>query len=577
MRRSLLILAMLTSSILVFPQVNLDWAKGIGGANTDDGNSISIDDSGNVIVVGFFRGTVDFDPGPGVKNLTSFGGSLNADIFILKLDNKGSLVWVRSMGGKDTDLAKSCIVDDKGNIYTVGYFSDTVDFDPNAGNVIIPAIGDADMFIQKLDANGNLVWVKTIGGNGGRLIGIGGRVLAKDIQRDIAGNIYVTGDFNDTVDFDPGSNKQNVIAKGEKDGFILKLDATGDFVWVKTFGGSKYAFGQFVSIENSGNIYVSGRFFETVDFDPNAGIVNKTSSGKADWFILKLNNSGGFVWVKTMGGITEDEVGSITLDEYGNIYSTGLFYQTVDFDPGPDIFNLTEVGGGDVFIQKLDTAGNFVWAKGIGGKSFDFAGSIVTDGLGNVYTVGQFTDQVDFDPNSGSVLIKAKGLTNTFIQKLDSSGNLLWVKTMGGDPTASIVGKSHVMDGKGSIFLTGFFVDKINFDPNNGTAELTSNGLGDIFVQKLIEGKPVGIEFPHPSKINLYPNPTTGLFNVELPEGVQNAQYQVFDMKGKTVYRGELYQSLNVINLSGLSNGMYHISMIANTGEKFYGKVMVNR
>jgi type IX secretion system substrate protein/beta-propeller repeat-containing protein len=568
MKNSLLILAMLTSSILVFPQVNLEWAKGVGGTDSDGGQSVAIDAAGNIFIVGYFEETVDFDPNAGTTNLTAVD---RTDIFVQKLDAGGNLLWAKSMGGTDEDVGLSSIVDASGNIYTTGYFAETVDFDPNAGTVNIKASGYQDIFVQKLDAGGNLAWAKTIGGDQG--------IIAKSIAMDISGNIYLTGSFSGTVDFDPGSGTQNITAKGSKDIFILKLDTGGNLVWVKSMGGTQSIEGLSITVDASGNVYTTGSFRGMIDFDPNSGVSNIYGTGLAI-FIQKLDVNGNLVWAKAMmsNSIAFNSGRSITVDALGNVYSTGSFEETADFDPGADTFNITSMGQDDIYVQKLDAGGNLVWAKGMGGISYDNGNAIAVDASGNVYTTGTFRQKVDFDPNTDTFNIKVKGLSNTYIHKLDKDGNLLWVKTMsGGNSFANNEGYSLMLNGKGKIYVTGYFDQVVNFDPNGGKANLFTNGKRDIFIQKLQEGKPVGFENLQQSEINLYPNPTTGLFNIELPEGIQNAQIQIFDITGKTVYHGELYQRINPINLSRLSNGIYHISMITNAGEKLYGKMMVNR
>ncbi len=209
----------------------------------------------------------------------------------------------------------------------------------------------------------NFVWAKQVGGsetdNG------------NSIATDANGNVYITGNFEATVDFDPGAGSFNLTSNGGSfysDIFIEKLDANGNFLWAKQIGGIGNDYGWSIATDDSGNVYTTGRFKgQNVDFDPGAGIFNLSSGGGSsyDIFIEKLSSNGSFVWAKQMGGTADDMGLSITMDLFGNIFTTGSFQGIVDFDPDTGIFNLNSTGSEDIFIQKLDANGNFLWANSI--------------------------------------------------------------------------------------------------------------------------------------------------------------------------------------------------------------------
>jgi len=454
---------------------SFEWVKQIGGNYCDHGNSVTIDSDGNIYTTGNFRGNVDFDPGLGITNLVSEG--LN-DIFIQKLSPTGNLLWVRQIGGVYVDSGTSISNDLYGNVYTIGTFRDTVDFDPGIGITNLASKGLNDIFIQKLDTDGNLIWVKQMGGmyddNG------------TSITIDTEGNIYTIGNFRDTVDFDTGTGITNLISFGDRDVFIQKLDANGNFLWAKQLGGMYDDNGTSVTTDTEGNIYSTGYFKYTVDFDPGPGTVNLTSPGGKDIFIQKLDTNGNFLWAKQMGGMYSDIGNSIINDLNGNIYTIGAFRGTVDFDPGTEIINLTSIDNWDIFIQKLNSDGNFLWVKQMGGVADDFGTSITTDNLGNVYTIGNFCDTVDFDPGIGISNLASNGDKDIFIQKLDSDGNFLWIKQMGGLSTerSSFI----TSDNFGNVYTTGtfsFLSNAVDFDPGIGINNLISEGCRDIFIQKL--------------------------------------------------------------------------------------------
>ena len=537
----------------------LQWAKAMGGNGNARGNSIAIDGSGNVYTIGTFETISDFDPGAGVFNLTSQNYE---DIFISKLDASGNFVWAKAMGGVNSDYGYSIALDGSGNVYTTGSFNSIVDFDPGAGVANLNASGGFDIFISKLDASGNFVWANAMG--------VGGTSwdVSFCIALDVSGNVYTTGIFSDIVDFDPGAGVTNLTSAGLNDIFISKLDASGNFVWAKAIGGADTDYGYSIALDGSGNVYTTGIFGGTVDFDPGAGIANLTSVGSYDIFISKLNASGNFVWAKAMGGSGGEESYSIALDGSGNVYATGVFSDTADFDPGAGIANLTSVGGNDIFISKLDSSGNFVWAKAMGGMSYDYGNSIALDASGNVYTTGNFEGTSDFDPAAGVANLTSAGINDIFISKLDTSGNFVWANAMGGINID--YGYSIALDGSGNVYTTGFFQFTADFDPGSGVANLTGWG-NNVFVAKYFQTA-IGINNNEYSKdlFSIYPNPSTGKFSIEFSNQHQITSVEIYNLLGESVFQ---QQNTNEIDLSSAAKGIYFVKVYA--GEKIYTEKII--
>lgn len=448
--------------------VTFVWAKQMGGTLSNVGSSIAID--GSVYTAGYFAGTVDFDPGAPVFNLTSAGGN---DIFVSKLDASGNFVWAVRFGNSGADIGQSVVLDGTGNVYITGYFEGTTDFDPGAGTFNLISAGLRDIFILKLDAAGNFVWAKNMGGTTDD--------ESYSIALDATGNTYTTGYFTGTADFDPGLATSNLISAGLFDIFVSKLDPSGNFVWARQMGGTTDDFGLSIRIDG-GNVISTGAFSGTADLDP-VGTANFTSVSGNDTYISKLDAAGNFVWAKQFGGTGADQGNSVTIDGLGNIYTTGYFDGTTDFDPGVGTSNFASAGLRDIFISKLDASGNFVWAKQIGGTGSDQGRSIILDGSANVYTTGSFAGTVDFDPGASILDLISAGDRDIFVSKLDVSGNFVVAKSIGG--TLFEQGESLVIDAQGIIHITGFFNGTVDFDPGPGTANLTSQGGNDIFVLKL--------------------------------------------------------------------------------------------
>jgi large repetitive protein len=476
--RLLSLIILLSGMNTAFAQTpNYVWAKRIGGTDIDDGRSIVVDAAGNSYTAGFFRGTADFDPGPGTSLVASLG---QEDIFITKLDAAGNLVWSRRMGGTTNDFCYSIAVDASGNVYTTGQFNGTADFDPGAGTFNMTSAGSWDVWISKLDAAGNFVWAKRFGST----LADNGRT----VKTDAAGNVYTIGTFTGTVDFDPGAGTSNLTAPSGQDVFVSKLDAAGNFVWAKSYGGTGTEDGRSIVIDATGNVFIAGSYNLTVDFDPGAGTFNLTSAGAGDVYVLKLNSAGNFVWAVGMGGTLADGNGGMSLDAAGNIQLVGSFNGTADFDPGAGTFNLVSAGSTDIYISKLDPAGNLLWAKRIGGTGADNGNCVTLDASDAVYVGGGFNATVDFDPGAGTFNLVSSAQYDACIAKLDASGNFVWAVRMGGianDATYSLGYHSS-----GTIYSTGVFDDVVDFNPGAGTANLTSAGASEVWIQKLCQVAP---------------------------------------------------------------------------------------
>lgn len=392
--------------------------------------------------------------------------------------------WAKQLSGMAQDeyaSGNAIVLDKNRNVYTAGSFSGNVDFDPGTATHYMNSAGGFyfNAFVSKVDAQGNFLWAKQLGGISG--------TEAYSIALDQDNNIYTTGYFQDTADFDPGSGVYK-LGTGAADGsvFISKLDSAGNFVWAKKIGDGSWDAGSSLTTDESGNLYISGQFDGTVDFDPGAGVSNLTAVGSNDVFILKLTNAGNFVWARQLGGVNGSiENKSITVDKAGNVYSTGTFSGTLDFDPGTGTASLASSGWGSIYISKLTKDGNYAFAKKIGGQYSSCGNAIKVDKHNNIYTAGYFSNTVDFDPGPGVSNLMASGSGidfDVFISKLDSAGNYLWAKKLGGTDFEDC--KSLSLDANGNVYTTGYFSGTADFDPGTNNYPLTSLG-SDIYISKL--------------------------------------------------------------------------------------------
>ena len=364
-------------------------------------------------------------------------------------------------------------MDDAGNIILTGTFNGTVDFDPGPGIFNLTS-SSIDFFVLKLNGNGDFVWAKKFGGSSWD--------YAHDICLDPANNIYITGDFNDIVNFNPGSTGATLTSNGSGDSFTMKLTPTGDFIWVKSSGGTQLDHGRSIIVDYLGNVITTGTFKSTVDFDPGSGVDSKSSNGAIDVYIQKLDSNGNYLWTNTFGGTANDSPNGLTIDTLNNIYHSGGFAGTVDFDPSPSNSILTSAGLRDGFVQKLNSNGDHIWAKRMGSTGADTYRDLDLELNDHLILIGTFKYLVDFDTGIGVDTISSEGSLDIFIQKLDLNGAYIWTERVGGISNERAVSISVKQN---NVLITGVIKGTIDFDFTTGVDTLSTSGLDDCFTLKI--------------------------------------------------------------------------------------------
>ena len=408
------------------------------------------------------------------------------------------LQWAKSLGDGSTQqtvFSNSIAVDASGNVYTIGKLKNgTADLDPGPGTFNLTFNVAGGTFISKLDAAGNFVWAVKFGD------GTSTTNYPLAIAVDGAGNVYSTGSFLGTGDFDPGAGVFNLTSAGMEDIFVSKLDASGNFAWAKRIGASQSDAGTSIAVDAAGVVYATGWYTgpaAPVDFDPGPGTFNLPPNGGSfathlGAYVLKLDTNGNLVWADQLGAGFGDATGNqIALDASDNVYTTGVFNDlSADFDPGPGTFTLGDATPYyKTFVSKLNASGNFVWAKGFYGPvSFTnpIPHGIEVDGSGNVFTAGYFTGTVDFDPGAATYnLSPADGFRDAYISKLDAAGNFVWAVRFGKTSSDDKV-NSIALDVSGNVYHIGEYSGTVDFDPGNGVFNLTSRISSiDTYISKL--------------------------------------------------------------------------------------------
>lgn len=382
------------------------------------------------------------------------------------------------LGSSGNDEAVAVRVDSDGNYYVTGYFSGTTDFDTGPRTATLTAAGAGDIFLAKYTSSNMLVWVKHIKGTS---------VLSAEVPTSMtltSTDIYLAGYFYDAVDFDAGAPGDTLSANGNFDGFLARYDLAGNLIWAKNIGGVDRDVVNDIAADANGDLYVTGYFFGTADFDPGSGsLLLSANSLAADAFVAKYNGNGDVIWAKGFGGSFSDIGWAVRSDDAGNVLTAGHFTDSTDFDPGVGVHKIYSNGSQDGFVLKLDGAGNFIWAANMGGSMDDMATSLVIDDSGNILTQGNFTGSGDFDPGPGTFTLPDG---HVFITRLNSSGGLLWARAFTGAGAYNGNGENDIALGtSGNIYLTGSFTDTVDVDPGAGESILASLGLQDIYFAEL--------------------------------------------------------------------------------------------
>lgn len=549
----------------------LDWVRGAGTTGNDVGFSVLTDNEGYVYTIGIFWDSLDFSP---VHDTTLISNG-DGDFFIQKLDADGNFVWVKQIGGPGHDWASETVMDEEGNLYITGEYSFTVDFDPGDGVDMLttPTEYHPNIFTAKYNSDGELIWAKGFGGNGSE--------AGLSVCIDVLNNVYTTGVYRDTIDADPGDGVFNLLpvaGSGFTDTFIQKLDPDGNFVWAKALLGEQSKSPAFIFSEGTNFLFLTGHFHGTVDFNPDEDVENHSSNGNRDAFILKLDVAGNFSWVKTFGGDGADIAYSLGIDQMDNIYCSGYFQQTVDFDPGPGEDFLTSSGTGeyaDGFILKLDQSGDYIWSKRIGGDYHDIIKDMIVSSDDKIYLSGRFLEVADLDPGPAELLMDAGEGTNSFIEKLDADGNLLWVKNFGGDGIAKTYGMH--LDDENNVYQTGVFRGLTDFDPNDGVVNLNElEDEGDVYTLKLNPevaglGNSVSLD-----QVLVYPNPSNGIVNVVLPETEAEVLVTLTNQTGSVVFEESVKEQNRMrFDLGKFPSGYYVLSIRTSDGSFIYHPIIL--
>ena len=434
----------------------------IGGSGVERSRDICSDNTGNIVIVGEFSKSVDFDPGS--QSAISLADSAG-DLFIAKYDSSMNYVWVHQIRTSANASATAVRTDNSGNVYALGMFSDSLHF-ANSTKYLVTDTSDLEVFLMKLNSQGTLQWAIKFGGSGDD--------EAFHMELDGSGNVFVSGRCQDSLVFN-ASNGYHFIGWP---GYIAKFDNTGQFKKVILQGGNSDV--RSFKFDQSGNIYAIGSFMGLCWPNSNFSTLSIVSNGSSDIYVAKYNANGDPLWYSNIGGAYDDAGLDLDLDGQGNIWCTGTFRGKVDFNTGSAVKNLN-ANGSDSYILRLDTSGDYGWVGKIGGSGLDEALNLkVVNGL--IYISGHFENGADFDPGSGANSFSSAGLDDGFVAAYGQGGGFFWAGTYGS--TGSDASSGMRFTTGGDLLLTGNIENTVDIDLDTSTYHLNANAVSDFFLSR---------------------------------------------------------------------------------------------
>ncbi|MFD1552582.1 hypothetical protein DNU06_15570 [Putridiphycobacter roseus] len=387
------------------------WVKTISNSSEVYLKDMEIDSLGNIYICGYYDGGIDFDPGPGVSNYFS---NFYYSGFVVKLDSNGIFEWANDLNSSISTTCYDLVLDDSANVYTVGYFVGALDLDPGINSFNVTSIGRPSGFLQKVDTDGNFVWAHTListnqspnfyesiaidtdqnlvlcgwstgfyndfdPGTGTVNLPVGSNTFVQKLSKnddfiwvkgyplaysgllpyldqvttDEQNNIYYTGAHSSNIDFDPDpTNVFYLPFTGLDDNFVVKFDASGNFIWAKSFGTDGVDGITCLITDHNSNIYIGVRISGEGDLDPGPGTAFITTNGGVDACLISLNSSGDFRWVYHLSGAGNSwsfgkAIYDITLNHDNSLLFTGVYMDSADFDNGPGL-SVLELPAGDM-------------------------------------------------------------------------------------------------------------------------------------------------------------------------------------------------------------------------------------
>ncbi|MEZ4927009.1 MAG: T9SS type A sorting domain-containing protein [Saprospiraceae bacterium] len=513
MKRFFLLYLLHVSIISIQAQPTIEWQKTFGGSLYDEGTSVKQTSDGGYIIAGnTFSSDGDI-----------FGHRGGWDVWVLKTDQSGTIQWKKVYGGTGNDVVEHIQKTTDGGYFIVGY-SESNNFDVSGNH------GDFDGWVLKLDSSGNIEWQNSIGGSGWDEFWAG--------QQTTDGGYIVAGRS-------ASNDGDATLNHGQLDSWVVKLSSEGEIEWQKSFGGSKDDIGYaLIQTKDGGYLLAS----ETASNDGDVSGLH----GNTDIWLAKLLVNGEIEWQKALGGNSGDTPSDIVQNEDGTFIVLGFVGSSTG-----DIS--VYYGWLDFWLVKVDQTGEIVWEKTLGGSGPDWARKVLPSNDGG-YIVAGTTHSEDFD------VVGNDGGEDFWIVKVNSVGELVWQKTLGGTKQEAAFGLSSSFDG--GFILTGYA-----YSTNGDLTGLPNQGNEDLWVIKLApETSSISKEPGKLNSLEIFPNPASTEIVVKAPTQEQNVTVVIHDLSGNLLLQRSITNGNN-LNIEHFPAGFYLIEAETEQGVKYIGKL----
>lgn len=555
------------------------YAINLGGSSFDGGVEVDVDAEGNAYFIGNFADTLDFDPGPESYYLDNNNG----DVFVASYDTTGAMRFAFRINGSHASVESAGDIDvapDGSFVITGAQPFGTIDFDPDPIN---ERVRSGELYIAGYTNEGKIRFVAHVTGGQNTSSGKGHAVTL-----DEAGNVYATGAFMTSLDFNPADTSSGILPNaGNTDVFVASYTQTGAYRYAYSFGGNSSDYGTDIEVDRHGNLYVAGLFSGEVYFDPDDKDQDgdrelRTSEKNQDLFLASFDSLGHFRYAYTYAGTTSIRTNrklALSIDLQDNIYFSGETYGTVYFDPedadqNGDLVERTADPLGSAFIASYSSSGKLRFATVLkGGPSAST--DVYASKDGDSFLTGTFSGDVDFDPDRPNEVLSSRRGADVFVASYDSTGAYRLAFNLASSGLSS--GYGIAVDESYNIALTGGFTLDLDV-AYNGVEDLrTSSGQNDIFMTRFPAAGVVSVNVEEAQHItaglevqSAYPNPfnTETHFSLKM-QSTQNVRIEVYDILGRRVdrlFEGPLSKGIHTFSWNGGAErgGLYFIRIDDN-------------
>ncbi|HAI83710.1 MAG TPA: hypothetical protein DCL43_08585 [Chitinophagaceae bacterium] len=588
------------------------WGFSLGSWNSDGLLNIATDDSSNVYITGWFRGTVDFNPSPTATfNLTSNGEQgdifFGGDAFLAKYSPSGTLIWAISLGSFSIkDYGTRIAFTPEGDIIWGGVFAGTVDFNPHPSQSnLLTANGTSACYFAKYNRNGQFIWARQLGGSNVD-------VDLRGLSVTSTGSIYIQGHYDRSIDLNPHPDSvRQIQTAGCGDIFVVKLNAAGQYQWGFGLGSGQCEYSWDNTIDENDNLIITGHIRGSVDFDPSPTrqVVRSVQFGSVDFYVAKYDTSGGLLYANVFGSNGTDDAYDVS-HKNGITYVTGYFSGTVDFNPDPIVVNnMTSTDNQDIFVLALKNDGTYAASFRLGNTGRQLGKSIVLPNesalsfvdQASIFLVGEYDNTFDLDPGTGvATVTSSAGRVSAFIANYSMAtilnGNILSFEGLSQNDANVIKWKIESLESN-STFILEKSTDNIKYEQLTSITKLENHFVDkSILVNKnyyyrikilLPDGRTrysktvLIVRRKSNENFTLYPNPVKS--NSELflsfknANTVREATVLLYDNLGRLVLKEILNtQTSNAsVRLPSLATGIYKIVLLGSFGEAIAQKQLV--